>query len=495
MSMKVFLRTLAWLFLAMNLGCQSTGRPTAQSVSRGGNLGELVQDLKARATNGEAKAQTELGACYEEGRGVAQDLVEAARWYRKAADQGNAAAQNRLAGCYKTGRGVDRDAVEAMNWFRKSAAQGNPEAQTFLLGLAYFQGGLETNKHAEAFKWLRKSAKQGNALAQAFLGLAYYEGRGVDRDYGKAARWFRQGAEQGNAQAETSLGVACYHGQGLALDYAQSVKWFRKAAEQGDAEGQRFLGACYNSGQGVPHEDAAEAAKWFRQAAEQGDAEAQASLGLAYRQGRGVNRDYAQAYRWLDRAAVQGDTNAVSTCEELSRLMTPEQLAEAGAVSRRGLTRFDRRIIDAHQQRYSMSCIPSSVEMVLKLLGRVPASYYDQQTAWKEKADGSFHDFDGKLIAGVTFHQQFTMARNSEFPLAELFARIDHELQAGRFVIVGLASPGGGWHNWVIYDEDTGGEFLAISKSDKWKTVEERHVKQVVAKMQGTDIGTYEAKP
>jgi hypothetical protein len=37
-----------------------------------------------------------LGSLYAEGRGVARDLAEAARWYRKAADAGNAEAERAL---------------------------------------------------------------------------------------------------------------------------------------------------------------------------------------------------------------------------------------------------------------------------------------------------------------------------------------------------------------------------------------------------------------
>jgi hypothetical protein len=43
----------------------------------------------------------------------------------------------------------------------------------------------------------------------------------------------------------------------------------------------------------------------------------------------------------------------------------------------------------------------------------------------------------------------------------------------------------------VIYDEDTTGEFLAISKDGK-QTIEERHVKKAILRTQGTDFGTYE---
>src|ERR1039457_6537280 len=110
-----------------------------------------------------------------------------------------------------------------------------------------------------------------------------------------------------------------------------------------------------------------------------------------------------------------------------------------------GLTKFNRQIADTHKQLYGMSCIPMSIELVLKLLGRVPSSYYELQTPWKEKADGNFRDFNGKTIEAVTFHQQFDLGRNDQFPLAKLFETIERELKAGRFVIVSLTS-GSRWH-------------------------------------------------
>jgi hypothetical protein len=122
--------------------------------------------------------------------------------------------------------------------------------------------------------------------------------------------------------------------------------------------------------------------------------------------------------------------------------------------------------------------------MVLKLLGRVPESYCDLQQAWQNKWDGCFRDFNGKTFAGVTFKY------DAGYTVEKLFEAIDRELHAGRFVVVGLQNPGG-WHSWVIYDKDTSGEFLAVSK-DKKRTIEERHVKQAILRTQGTDFGTYE---
>ena len=68
-----------------------------------------------------------------------------------------------------------------------------------------------------------------------------------------------------------------------------------------------------------------------------------------------------------------------------------------------------------------------SVELVLKLTGRVPGDYYKLQRAWGNKRDGNFSDFDGKTIAGVRVHKHFVLPRNQDFPLEGLFAAIDKE--------------------------------------------------------------------
>src|ERR1019366_6419097 len=69
-----------------------------------------------------------LRTMYEKGRGVAQDDVEAAKWYRLAANQGHAQAQFNRGVAYDNGRGVVQDEVLAHLWFNLSVAQGNQEA-------------------------------------------------------------------------------------------------------------------------------------------------------------------------------------------------------------------------------------------------------------------------------------------------------------------------------------------------------------------------------
>lgn len=89
-------------------------------------------ETKAKAEQGEATAQCDLGLCYCNGDGVAKDFVQALKWLRKSADQDNAKAQYNLGVCYERGEGVDKDLVEAVKWYRKAAERGNAKAQSNL---------------------------------------------------------------------------------------------------------------------------------------------------------------------------------------------------------------------------------------------------------------------------------------------------------------------------------------------------------------------------
>jgi TPR repeat protein len=140
-----------------------------------------IDSIKAKADQGDAKAQDNLGDCYRKGDGVKKSPVEAVKWYRKSADQGDANAQFNLGNCYDFGSGVEKDLVEAVKWYRKSADQGDAESQ-YNLGVCYYKGDGVEKDPVEAVKWYRKSAEQGDVLAQFNLGVCYGKGEGVEMD-------------------------------------------------------------------------------------------------------------------------------------------------------------------------------------------------------------------------------------------------------------------------------------------------------------------------
>jgi uncharacterized protein len=111
-------------------------------------------------------------------------------------------------------------------------------------------------------------------------------------------------------------------------NFKRASLWFRKAAEQGHAGAQVNLGTLYFLGRGVSESDQ-EALFWFRKAAAQRDALAFAKLGRMYEQGRGVPQDFVQAHMWYNLSAAHGEKQAVENRDALTRLMGPDQIAEA----------------------------------------------------------------------------------------------------------------------------------------------------------------------
>ena len=280
--------------------------------------------LRKAAEHGSPSAQFHLGVLYLLGRGVDQDLRQAATWITRAAEQGQAAAQFRLGSMYNNGEGVDSDDGKAVEWTRKAAEQGHAEAQ-FRLGSMYESGDGVDPDDGKAVEWTRKAAEQGHAEAQFQLGLRYDLGDGVDPDARKAVAWIRKAAEQGHAKAQFHLGLEYDKGDALDRDAGKAAAWFRRAAEQGLADAQFDLGRMYQNGDGVD-QDYLEAAAWYRKAAEQGVADAQfllgrmyalLHLGLIHDDGEGVDPDNRKAVAWYSKAAQQGHKLAQSRLRAL----------------------------------------------------------------------------------------------------------------------------------------------------------------------------------
>jgi hypothetical protein len=119
--------------------------------------------------------------------------VEAAKWFRKAADQGHAGVQGHLGFMYAKGIGVPKDDVEAVKWYRKAADQGLVGAKAHL-GFMYAEGRGVPKDEVEAVKWYRKAADQGHAGAQCHLASMYVDGKGVPQDEVEGYAWLNVSA-------------------------------------------------------------------------------------------------------------------------------------------------------------------------------------------------------------------------------------------------------------------------------------------------------------
>ena len=94
--------------------------PTATAAVTGGS-----ENIHKLAEQGDPAAQFSVGARYATGDGVAQDYVEAVRWFSMAAEQGHIVSQATLGAYYWAGRGVQQDLVKSYFWSVLAQAGGD----------------------------------------------------------------------------------------------------------------------------------------------------------------------------------------------------------------------------------------------------------------------------------------------------------------------------------------------------------------------------------
>jgi len=179
--------------------------------------------LREAAIAGDGVALFEIGARYEEGRGVAADPTEAARWYRHAADAGFAPAQYRLADLFENGTGVERDPSAALRWYRMAAEQGHAGAMHNLAVLY----ATDTADPRAAARWFERAANLGIAESQYHLARLYADGQGVPRDPEQAYKWFAIAAETGHREARRGRDALAesLNGEAALFVRAQVEQW------------------------------------------------------------------------------------------------------------------------------------------------------------------------------------------------------------------------------------------------------------------------------
>lgn len=123
-----------------------------------------LDEIRAQALHGNRAAQRQLGTMLAFGEGVARDLSEAARWFRRAADRGDADSQFFLGLCLAKGDGVPQNFPEAAKFYRLAALQGNVPAQVNL-GFLLARGEGVARDATEALAWFAIAARSGQPEA------------------------------------------------------------------------------------------------------------------------------------------------------------------------------------------------------------------------------------------------------------------------------------------------------------------------------------------
>ena len=152
---------------------------------------------------------------------------------------------------------------------------------------------------------------------------------------------------------------------------------------------------------------------------------------------------------------------------------------------------LDVDVLRSHIQKYSKSCVPMGIELVLKLMGKAEKEYYELQDEKGDVFRGG-REYDKKIIKGTMINLKFDIPRGPGFPLTDLFKAIYDELNAGRYVNCAWKPEGvANYHAYVIYGYE-GDELLAVTKFHNDRNVHYiNDMKKKLTDIQGSDILTF----
>lgn len=128
----------------------------------------LWQAIHKVASNGDSNAQYELATFYADHMVPESALLtvysegltleqHAFRWYTKAAKSGMLRAQISLGLCYEDGKGIPKDYIEAFKWYLKAGEEGSPLA-LYYIGKCYAESIGVDNDDKEAYAHLNIAA-------------------------------------------------------------------------------------------------------------------------------------------------------------------------------------------------------------------------------------------------------------------------------------------------------------------------------------------------
>ena len=186
-------RCLLLVLIGFGLGAISYPAFTddAADAFAAGNFQKAFEIWLPRAYEGDTEAQFRVALMLDSGKGVVQNVREAAYWFTHAAELGHVEAQYRIGVAHLSGLGAPKDLARALGWWRLAADGGNADAQ-YGLGRACLYGiGLPKDR-TEAMTWLKAAAGQGHAQATRLLKSLREQGAATSQN--SSAVYFRVGA-------------------------------------------------------------------------------------------------------------------------------------------------------------------------------------------------------------------------------------------------------------------------------------------------------------
>ena len=157
------------------------------------------------AQHGDGRAQVNLGALYQDGKGGRTDYQAALHWYGQAARQELPLANYNLGVMHLEGLGTPASHKRAAEFFLRAALKGDL-ISAYNLGQTLLEGRGDQPRDTEGgLRWLRFAADRGDLLAMFALGWRHEEGAQVPAAPAEAMRWYGLAASRGYPDAQVAL--------------------------------------------------------------------------------------------------------------------------------------------------------------------------------------------------------------------------------------------------------------------------------------------------
>ena len=217
-------------------------------------------------------AMVNLGECYFDGEGTAQNIHEGLKWIRKAANLGNTKAMLYLASGYYLGKfDLEENHALSFSWCKKAAENGDPIGM-YQVANMYLNGDGVREDFELGMKWLIKAADAGDVDAMTELAAILEESNDIDLKK-LAVEYYLGAVQQGNLIAINNLGCILYDGLPgiISADINRAKDLFEKAANLG------HVSSMVNLAEALGHMGDNDGYRyWYRKAAQCGNEKAQA---------------------------------------------------------------------------------------------------------------------------------------------------------------------------------------------------------------------------
>jgi len=240
--------------------------------------------LEQAAENGHEYAANELGYCYLMSVcGVAQDYVEAVRWFEIAVDSGDATAAFNLGRMMAKGHGAPRDDIEATRLLAVAANSGN-DAAAFSVAFRYGEGLGAAPNFPASRRYFRQIETAGYEPADFLLDDAYFQ---MFHGAAAIAAALDRAAVRPDEMGDALMDIVDIFEDALAIgDDVFTVRFADETTFEYTSEYGPYL--VFNL---------------IRIAASLGATQAQLRFASLYEQGQVVPRSMIEAHYWRQRAA------------------------------------------------------------------------------------------------------------------------------------------------------------------------------------------------